>query len=646
MDDEELIAFMRKGGASDAEINAALMRRHSPTAAGGLPTRSDASRVASEADQQSARERSLHGGFTLGGGIAGGLAGAPLGPVGILGGAALGAMGGGTFSDLLDSITNPEKKQDMSFKGQATRRLGEASSGVINEMLGPIIAKGAGGLARAGAGTLERIANARTSGIPLTAGQALDAPVVKSLENATAVIPTGRGVMGRFGQRQAEAAGARAEELATQLAGGSVPTREEAGIMAQRAAQRVGQEFEQARQPLMERFKGLLNDAFPTASTAAPPTNAELLRLNPNDPALRASLRAHTQAGGTLQSWAALPSAPPTSTGVPLSSTEKLVEEWTKQVGKKSAAKDLQPVLDEATALLDDARNGVLDAGDILSKRTKLGQRANFNSPLVAPDPARTEVKRLWRALSEDLKAAAKAAGPEAEQTLKAHDQMVRGFRESSRINNPAGADFWAAVENAKTPEQAFNLVTNHPNNASAIRAIREKLTPEEFNPIAARHFLDLGKANPTAQTSAGDVFSPETFLTRWNGKGMTPAVQRELYGAGGDLPPTLQSFLKTADELKSSAAYRNPSGTAGMLQGTQLLRDIGTTAQGAAMGGAAVTGHLGSLAATAGVPLVAAKGFTAAPVLSAIEKVAGASKFTGNTLADALKALAPLAPR
>lgn len=453
-----------------------------------------------------------------------------------------------------------------------------------------------------------RAAAATAAGVPLTVGQKLNNVFVKGMETAVAVLPTGRGVMGRFGEEQALAVKANAEKVAERMAGGAVPSIEEAGLAGIAEAKRIGERFEATRAPLADEFRQVVNTKFPANATGAM-TNAEALAAAQGDAAAQATLRAEMRAalaqGQTMEQWAASPIARvnPTPT-IDLPEVRTLADRLRAQSEKASFETEIRPVLADAEKIIADADAGVLDAADLLRLRTRLGAKANFSSPSEAPDPSQTYIKDLWRAVSGDVKGVAKAAGPDAEKALAAHDALVTTFRRTS-ATNPAGADFWAAVERAKTPQDAYRLLTTTPNNAQAARAIRAQMEPKVYDALAARRFLEMGRANATIQGVTEEIFSPEHLVSRWNEKGLTPEVKAVMFGTNGKLPEDMMGLLKTAKEIQSSSFYRNLSGTAGMLQGTQAFRDIANaaiSATGAGGAGGLVTGAVSPIGTAVGL--------------------------------------------
>lgn len=682
--------------------------------------------------------------------IAGGIAGTPAdavsGPAGTVVGAGLGAGLGGKAGRLVQKALAAiagKPTIDTQTPGESLKETGsDMLTGATGEALGALGGVVAKGLANKAGRTVARAADAEASGGRLTAGQLLDSPIVKTLETANAVVPTGRGIMGRFGAEQSRLAGDQANHLAELIAGGGkVPSREEAGNLAIDAAKRAVETRAGHRATILkslgdqhESMMSLLTGgtSLPSQEVANNSAQAIASRIGKSFEAERQPLfeRAKLAINGGNPN------------GIDLPAVRAFVQEHTPMLGQESAAGEIQPAIDYATKLLNDAKGGKLDAGDLLRRRTVLGSTANYSSPLTAPDPGQTYLKKLFTAVRSDVQSAAEKGGAGALDALGKHDELVRGFRAD---HTPGGADFWGAVEDAKSPQAAFDMLTKHPNNAAALTAIQSRMTPQEiasvyprhianlsmtggkfdadafvknwngrgmspdvqhallggnkdavaaarmledhaplakpldgttqierianartpsqafdlttnhpdnaamlhqlrnimgrdFDPIAARHFLDLGAGK------AEGAFSPESFLTKFGGKsGMTPEVRQALYSGKEPMHPAVDAFERHLNDVASSASYRNPSGTAGMLQGTQALRDIidGVVAQAAPT--AALTHSPAKTAAALIGPMVTAKAFTSPVTVGAVSKLAKGTKVSGDAIADILKKLFPM---
>ena len=159
--------------------------------------------------------------------------------------------------------------------------------------------------------------------------------------------------------------------------------------------------------------------------------------------------------------------------------------------------------------LLSDLRSSV---GSSISK---------IKGPLS--DLGEGELKRLYGALSEDMKLAAETAGPDAIKAfLRANNYYAAGTR---RIDTAL-----TKITNAATPEKAYDEVlklatADSPRGSTRILAqIKESLPKEEWSTVAATMIRKLGEAPPGVRAASQTTdavdgfaeFSPAAFLTKW----------------------------------------------------------------------------------------------------------------------------------
>lgn len=186
----------------------------------------------------------------------------------------------------------------------------------------------------------------------------------------------------------------------------------------------------------------------------------------------------------------------------------------------------------------------------------------NIDWGFAPADPATNGgLKQVWGALSGDLKAGASAVSPEANAAASAANSLY--------ATNTAKREALAPVINsAGGPEGVFQAATGKmKNGATRVSDVMNAIGPDEQNLVRATVLDRLGRAVPSSQDSTGSVFSPDTFLTKWNG--MSDEAKDALFGPSGpssDLRNNLDSFTSTLSTLKQSGALKNPSGTGKLL--------------------------------------------------------------------------------
>jgi hypothetical protein len=188
--------------------------------------------------------------------------------------------------------------------------------------------------------------------------------------------------------------------------------------------------------------------------------------------------------------------------------------------------------------------------------RSDIGKSiGKMNGPLADMDQGR--LKQAYAALTDDLGAAAKSAGPDAEKAWKrANNYYKRGAERISTTldKNVSGA----------TPERAFEAVValtkKDRSTADANRLFRMKssMPDAEWKTVTSSIVDRLGKATAGTQNAEGSAFSPTRFLTSWNQ--LSDEAKSALF------PPSIRkemNKLATVSEgVKRSDAERNFSNT------------------------------------------------------------------------------------
>jgi len=405
-------------------------------------------------------------------------------------------------------------------------------------------------------GLLDTVEAFRLAGTTPTVAQATQGRVARALESGLANYPGGAGVIARKAEQQAAEVGAKVGQIADQLAPGADP------VMAGEAIER-----------------GILG----------PKGYNERLR------------------NAVGSAYGALGRHIPSETPVGIDNTLKTLRRLADPVPGARAT---------SAQMRDGKLASILDALEADSSHPAMypGVRAQQTVPFSALKAQRSEVgsmvgdakygkigtperqlSQTYGAMSEDMRGAARAAGPAAERVLD----------RANRIN-AAGAqrtEALAKVVNAGTPEKIYAAaMSGTEGGATQLETLMKSLPKDAQQTVAATVIKRMGRAINSQQNAAGDAFSTQTFLSNWNK--LSPQAKSALFSR---LPKQMQNELGAiarvgANVRDGSRVFANPSGSGGKL--LQLLGAGG-------IGGAAFSGNMPAaitLAGTAGAANAAAR--------------------------------------
>lgn len=347
----------------------------------------------------------------------------------------------------------------------------------------------------------------RTAGItPRLAGDASDSKVLKGLQAFAAKSPASMARVGHAADQTAGEFGNAAEGIASQL--GRAQTMQDVGTALQ------GQS-----KAWMDRFKM---------------TNAN--------------------------NWGALDGMFPT--GVKVSNYQKTLGQISEDLPQAgNTAKVLQPGLTSqlkqalAADLGDNTGQQITDAlpwQAVKGIRTRLGEM--LEDPNLPADTSTAEIKRLYAALTNDMKAAAKAAGPKAEEAFNnANAFTSKGHDFIDNVLRPI-------IKDGQTPEGAAGTVLPKLNKGGTlIDQLRQEM-PDAANEVAAFKVRDMASALAGRQNAAGNAVSPSTFLTDWNK--LSPEAKQALFEDPA-VQKKLAAMAKVSEGIKATLAKMNHSNTA-----------------------------------------------------------------------------------
>lgn len=439
---------------------------------------------------------------------------------------------GRVASDVLETIGGQQGRQAIAgATGSASAEVArEAGAGPVGQTvaglaggMAPSLATTTAaattrGLLRGGEQGRQRVAeNLETfvrSGTVPTVGQASEGRFAQATESALSRAPGGAGRMAATATKQADEIAARLEERA-------------AKIIRKTSGEQTGRKIEQAVRGeggFIERFRGQQATLF-----------------------------------GKLDSLV------PADSPVKVSATQKALADLTSKTKGAEAitGRLINPKIGAmADDLTKDAANGTVPYEALKQLRTRIGQEISDAS--LTSDVPKSQWKRLYGALSDDLAAAAKAAGPQAEAAFTRANTFTRaGMKRIEAIES--------VIERAGGPEKIFSAATaNTKEGATTLRSLMQSLDDEGKRMITATVVRRLGLGKAGVQSDLGDRFSTESFLTNWNL--LSPAAKRTLFDRyGPKFRADMDQVAKLAANLRSgSQVFRNPSGTAqAVTQGT-----------------------------------------------------------------------------
>ena len=376
----------------------------------------------------------------------------------------------------------------------------------------------------------------RSLGAEPTLGQASGTRRTQFLESALAKVPGGAGVVQKAAEEQAENLGHGVDNLTTALSPG--------GASPERAGRAIRQGIS-GEGGFADRFRQTSNGLFNQVDQYIPA----------NQP-----VQVNTTLKALNDIAAPLPGAPATSAA--------LVNPKVAQI-RQAVMSDLGA---NGTSLPYAAISGVRSqVGDLLA-----------GGSLISDIPT-GQLKRLYGALSSDMTQAAQDAGPAAAQAFsRASNYYSAGLKRMDVL------DF--TVDKAGGPEAVFNAaLSGTKDGATRLRAVMQSLDADQQKAVSATVIKRMGNATPSQQNAAGDVFSPESFLTNWNR--MSPEAKSALFDRfGPDFRNQVDNIAQVGSNLRSgSKVFQNRSGTAGAEAQTGMLGHVLESAIGA---GAIVGGH------------------------------------------------------
>jgi hypothetical protein len=193
------------------------------------------------------------------------------------------------------------------------------------------------------------------------------------------------------------------------------------------------------------------------------------------------------------------------------------------------------------------------EAGNISYPRLKTFRStvgAKMQSPSLLGEE-RGALKKVYGALSEDMKAAVTAQG--GERGLRAFNKANNNFmRSTERLEKQINP-----LIKADTPEKVYNLaLSGTKQGGSNIKPIMKGLNPTQQEFVRGTVVNRMGSANPGQQDAFGEVFSSDKFLTEWNR--LSPEARSNIFSK--EQVGSIENLNKVISSIKQAGKVRQSS--------------------------------------------------------------------------------------
>ena len=268
--------------------------------------------------------------------------------------------------------------------------------------------------------------------------------------------------------------------------------------------------------------------------------------------------------------------------------TQKFVTKYLSQSKTATGAPDLNPALEQAGRLLQDATDGVLDYNQLKNFRSSLMATVRKGESQGALSRSEAKVKELIGYVTADLDNLVKAA---QEANPAGSVDIFKKFKAANAFvkkNSRAGGDINFVDEVIKKGDKEATAALKYviggaKDSGERLEKLRRQFEPDEYNVISGYMLGKLGMpgsgavggaldvsesvAREAGESMAGQGFSPNTFVNRW--EKISPEAKKALFGGTeyADLAPALDDLVFTINRVgKTAQQMANPSGTARLI--------------------------------------------------------------------------------
>lgn len=351
----------------------------------------------------------------------------------------------------------------------------------------------------------------RAAGTEPTMAQVTGGRAAQGAETLLSRVPGGAGVMARTTERQQREMGERVGGIAEEIAPGATPMT--AGAEIRRG---IKEAFIPAQRDEQRKLYGALSRFLPAQSSVSAGNTISILN-EMTKPIARMKNLSRNQI-----------------------ITNKFLEGL-----KRDFAKD---VLDN---------KGNVPYEGLAGFRTRIGEK--LESVDLAPQIEKQQLQRLYGAISEDMREAARRAGPNAEAAFNKANQFTRQFHERIDRIQP--------VVNRVFPEDVYNAAisgTLGRGRSTQIAEIMSSLPSDARKEVASAFLQKMGTGVPSAQDASGQLFSAETFLTNWAKLSQSKGAKEAIFGkVGDDYLGNLNKIAKASEIIREGTkVFAQRSGT------------------------------------------------------------------------------------
>lgn len=230
-------------------------------------------------------------------------------------------------------------------------------------------------------------------------------------------------------------------------------------------------------------------------------------------------------------------------------------------------------IKDVDTGLLDSNGNaitrqvkegGKLSWEDLKDLRSRIGEE--IGDQRFSDGTLKSELRGLYGALSEDMKATATAQGPKALRAFERANTLYKQGQDriDGALAKILGDDGKKSAESAAAKLQSIAKEGRSSSDLSLLASVRKSLPAEEWGQVQNALVRLAGQP----MNKSGRDFDPGVFARTF--KDMDPAAKNLIFGKG-ELRQNLDEFIGVLESLGKVSALRNTSNTAG-----QVLTGLG----------------------------------------------------------------------